>query len=72
MTNTDSAKLGAVEKALTEPLPKSFAVQEKGIHELLDDLTEHIIQADRSLKIIRKRLEEFDRLQTRFYNGNAR
>ncbi len=71
MTSTDATR--AVEKALAElPKDKSFALQEKGIHELLDDLTEHIIQADRSLKIIRKRLEEFDRLQTRFYNGNAR
>ncbi len=71
MTNVDVTK--GVERALAElPKDKSFAPQEKGIHELLDDLMEHIIQADRSLKIIRKRLEEFDRLQARFYNGIAR
>jgi hypothetical protein len=50
--------------------PKSFAPPDKrGIHELIEELSQALSLAQSQLGIIRDRLSEFDRLQGSFYKG---
>jgi hypothetical protein len=62
-----------IEPFLDEPhLPpaKSFAPpEERGIHELVEELSEVLSLAQSQLGIIRDRLAKFDKLQGNFYKG---
>jgi hypothetical protein len=70
-------QLPRVEKFSAEELlrpqqfqPKSFAPPgQRGIHELVEELSQALSLAQSQLGIIRDRLSEFDRLQGSFYKG---
>jgi len=64
----------AVEKALSEMIQgsKSFVPPEhKGIHELIEEIEELADLVLARVKIVKKRLAEFDNLQHRFYSGDG-
>ena len=64
--------LDALERAVSLPQSKSFAPPtERGIHELLEEVQEAVQLASDRLQGIKKRLAEFDRLQSSFYNGRT-
>ena len=76
MTQKDMTKvepdLTAFENALTQRLPtaKSFAPPTaRSIRELIEDLEEALAQVESRVRIIKDRLEHFNRLQTDFYHG---
>lgn len=49
---------------------RSFAPPSgRGIHELIDELENMLDLAQSQLKIIKERMDHFDRLQSGFYNG---
>ena len=49
---------------------KSYAPPEhRGIHELISEIEELIATLDDKVQIVKRRLAEFDSLQTRFYGG---
>jgi hypothetical protein len=58
-------------KELLPHAPKSFAPpSHRGIHELVEELSQALSLAQSQLGIIRDRLAEFDRLQGSFYKGH--
>jgi hypothetical protein len=61
--------LEAVEKAIISPDKSSASPENRGIHELLGDAIALLTQLDLKLEMIKKRLAEFDSLQSRFYKG---
>jgi hypothetical protein len=75
MTQKIDPNLEAVEKGLAQMLPaaKSFAPPEqRGIHELIEELVELVDLTQTKLHIIRRRLDEFNILQSQFYNGRQK
>jgi hypothetical protein len=66
--------LSGIEKAIMGPekLPaaKSFAPPtQRGIHELISDIDDLVATLQERVDNVKKRLSEFDRLQSSFYNG---
>jgi hypothetical protein len=82
MTDMASRNEKAVEAALAQmkqPLvsgnksEKSFAPPEqRGIHALIEEVEELVELTQARLKTIKARLSQFDDLQRKFYNGQAK